>query len=287
MPNEELILELERLRARVAELENCAKERESGFISLFNGMTDGFALHEIICDECGAPCDYRFLEVKTAFEWLTGLKRGEIIGRTVREVLPDIEPQWIERYGAVPLGGGSVWFESHAAGLKRDYGVFAYCPAPQQFAALFTEITERKQKEEETLNLLRAFRREDEKLTALVNSMEDEVWFADTQRRFTLVNSSAVRHFRLFGLEKGIDLASFIASLEVYRPDGTHRPMEESPALLALEGEVTRNQVEMVRIPATGELRYREVSSAPVRDANGTIIGSVSVVRDITERRRA
>ena len=33
-------------------------------------------------------------------------------------------------------------------------------------------------------------------------------------------------------------------------------------------------------------MRYRQVSAAPVRDANGSIIGSVSVVRDITERKR-
>jgi len=37
----------------------------------------------------------------------------------------------------------------------------------------------------------------------------------------------------------------------------------------------------------TGQLRHRQVNAAPVRDAAGAIIGSVSVVRDITERKRA
>ena len=76
------------------------------------------------------------------------------------------------------------------------------------------------------------------------------------------------------------------ASVEVYRPDGSPRPVEEAPALRALKGEVIRNQEEMVRTPVSGELRYRQVSAAPVRDARGNIIGSVSVVRDITERKR-
>ncbi len=44
---------------------------------------------------------------------------------------------------------------------------------------------------------------------------------------------------------------------------------------------------EIIRTPASGELRYRQVSSSPVKDAKGNIIGSISVVRDITERRRA
>ena len=48
-----------------------------------------------------------------------------------------------------------------------------------------------------------------------------------------------------------------------------------------------KNQEEMVRIPETGELRHRQVNASAVRDSSGTIIGSVAVVRDITERKRA
>jgi nitrogen-specific signal transduction histidine kinase len=46
-----------------------------------------------------------------------------------------------------------------------------------------------------------------------------------------------------------------------------------------------RDEEQMVRIPLTGQLRYRQVSSAPVRDGNGRVIGSVSVVRDVTDKR--
>ena len=71
------------------------------------------------------------------------------------------------------------------------------------------------------------------------------------------------------------------------RADGTPRPAEEAPPLRALKGEIVRDLEEMIRSPASGELRYRQVSSSPVRDTRGAIIGSVSVVRDITERKRA
>ncbi|MGH8318506.1 MAG: histidine kinase dimerization/phospho-acceptor domain-containing protein [Steroidobacteraceae bacterium] len=46
-----------------------------------------------------------------------------------------------------------------------------------------------------------------------------------------------------------------------------------------------RDEEQIVRIPRTGELRHRQVSSAPVRDSGGRIIGSVSVVRDVTDKR--
>jgi signal transduction histidine kinase/CheY-like chemotaxis protein len=86
---------------------------------------------------------------------------------------------------------------------------------------------------------------------------------------------------------KDIEVEKIIAHLVVLRPDGTPRPIEEAPPLRALTGEVIRDEEQITRIPRTGELRHRQVSSAPVRDASGNIIGSVSVVRDITERKRA
>jgi PAS domain S-box-containing protein len=126
---------------------------------------------------------------------------------------------------------------------------------------------------------------EKDRLSALVNSIDDEVWFADTQRRFTMANASALREFRLESGEMGVE--ELAASLEVYRPDGSPRPVAETPPLRALAGEVVRNEEELVRTPAAGDLRHRQVSCSPVKDALGNVIGSVSVVRDITELRRA
>ena len=68
-------------------------------------MSEGFALHEIIADPRGRAVDYRFLEVNPAFERLTGLKRAEIIGRRVREVVPGVEDHWIETYARVVRTG--------------------------------------------------------------------------------------------------------------------------------------------------------------------------------------
>jgi PAS domain S-box-containing protein len=138
---------------------------------------------------------------------------------------------------------------------------------------------------EETQRMLNAVQHERDKLLALVNSIADEVWFADTEKKFTLANPSALREFG-FGFTDEIDVEKLAESLKVYRPDGSPRPAEEAPPLRALQGEVVRNQEEIIQTPASGELRYRQVSASPVRDATGKIIGSVSVVRDITEGKR-
>ena len=129
-------------------MEESLRSGEDRFRSLFTGMTEGFALHEIICDETGEPIDYRFLDVNPAFERLTGLTAGRVVGRRVMEVLPDTEPYWVRNYGKVALSGEPMHFDNYSRALGRHYDVFAYRPAPRQFAAIFMDITERKRAEE-------------------------------------------------------------------------------------------------------------------------------------------
>jgi PAS domain S-box-containing protein len=129
------------------------QESESRYRSIFNAMTEGFALHEIITDDRGQPIDYRFLEINPAFERLTGLKRDEVAGKTAREVIPAIEEFWIESYGKVALEGISLHLDNYSQPLGRWFEVFAYRPAPRQFAVFFKDNTERKLIDEERRSL--------------------------------------------------------------------------------------------------------------------------------------
>lgn len=120
------------------------KESEERYRQLFDSMQSGFALHEILCDESGAPCDYRFVEVNAAFEVLTGLKEEELIGHTVKEVLPEVEPHWIRIFGQVALTGAATSIEEFSMDLGRYYSVSAYSPSPGKFAAIFHDVTDQK-----------------------------------------------------------------------------------------------------------------------------------------------
>jgi PAS domain S-box-containing protein len=110
-------------------------------------MISGFALYEIILDEGGNPCDYRFLEVNPAFRRLTGLSPEGLIGRTILEVMPDTEPFWIETYGRVATTGESFQFEHFSRPLEKHFQITAYCPDRGQFATIFQDITESKRAE--------------------------------------------------------------------------------------------------------------------------------------------
>jgi len=155
-----------------------------------------------------------------------------------------------------------------------------------RLVGIFQNIDKYKRAEEEIQRLLDSVAQERDRLSSLVNSITDEVWFADAQKNFTLANPAALREFG-YSSANPINVEGLARSLNVYRPDGSPRPVEEAPPLRALKGEVVQNMEEIVRTPVKGELRYRQVNAAPVRDASGNIIGSVSVVRDITERKQA
>ena len=135
---------------RVIEFRDITEQRkaEQDYQKLFHEMLDGLALHEIICDETGKPSDYRFLTVNPAFERMTGLKETAIAGRTALEILPGLEPEWIEIYGKVALTGESVSFENYSAPLKQHFYVSAFQTVPGQFACIFTDVTDRKFTEE-------------------------------------------------------------------------------------------------------------------------------------------
>jgi PAS domain S-box-containing protein len=123
------------------------RQAERDYQTIFREMLDGFALHEILCDSEGRPVDYRFLAVNPAFERMTGLTAAAVVGRTVREVLPQTEAHWIETYGRVALTGEPAFFENFHAGLGKHFLVTAFRPAPRQFACIFADITDRKRAE--------------------------------------------------------------------------------------------------------------------------------------------
>ena len=117
------------------------------YSKLIKHMPDAFAYHQVIYDCQGNPTDYLFLEINSAFEKLTGLKRDEVIGRRVTEVHPDIGESsfdWIAAYGQVSKLGESIRFEQYFEPAGRWYDVSAFSDTPGYFAVSFREVTAQK-----------------------------------------------------------------------------------------------------------------------------------------------
>lgn len=144
---------------------------------LVENLPEGFAYHQVVVNGDGNPVDYIFLEVNKAFENLTGLKRENIIGKRVTEVLPGIKDSsfdWIGTYGRIALSGETIKFEQYSEPLNSYYQVTAYGEENKYFTTIFTDITDRKLKEERTkelsclLNFSLLLRREKEDLDKIM-----------------------------------------------------------------------------------------------------------------------
>jgi PAS domain S-box-containing protein len=115
---------------------------------LFEFSLNAIALHEIVTDENNQPVDYEFLEANRAFEELTGLNAGKVIGKRVSKVLPGTETTpLIEIYSQVARSGEPTRFEQSSPQLGRDYEIVAFSPAKNRFVTIFNDITDRKRAE--------------------------------------------------------------------------------------------------------------------------------------------
>jgi PAS domain S-box-containing protein len=131
---------------------------ENKFRSLFDNMMNAFAFHRIVVNEEGVPIDYEFVDVNNVFEKLTGLKKENIIGQTVKKILPGIEndsADWINKYGKVALSGKAITFTNYSEPLGKWFSVSAYSPKIGYFATIFKDITEKKIAEKKVRDLAR------------------------------------------------------------------------------------------------------------------------------------
>jgi diguanylate cyclase (GGDEF)-like protein len=155
--------------------------------TIFDALDEGFCVVEIIENERGAPVDYRFLEVNAAFAQHTGLR--DALGRTILELVPDIEPHWIATYGRVAQTGEPARFEAQTSTSDTHVWFDEYAfrlggPDSRRVAIHFQDISERKRVEDE-------LHHRSEQFHTLVEQAPFGVILLDAGLRLVAVNPAA------------------------------------------------------------------------------------------------
>ncbi len=230
---------------------------------VLNEMVSGFALHEIIHDPKGVPCDYRYLDVNPAFERLTGLTREQVIGRTAREIMPQLEPEWIAVYGEVALTGKPARFEYHAAALAKHFDVSAFSPRPGFFAVTFTDITQRAAAEERLRLWAQVF-----------ESTSEAILITDADGTIVDVNAA-------FAEVTGFTKAQAVGARASLLKSGRHSPAFYEKLWSTLEA-TGRWQGELWNRRRDGEVFPAWLTINAVKDAGGRVTNFVGTFADLS-----
>ena len=129
--------------------EESADRATDKYLKLFNSIGEGFCIIEVIFNGEQKPVDFRYIDINPVFEQQTGLENP--VGKTIRELVPDIETFLLDIYGQVALTGAPAHFENFLESLGRWFDVKASrigLPEERQVAVVFNDITARKQREE-------------------------------------------------------------------------------------------------------------------------------------------
>ena len=131
------------------QVEIALKESEERHRLLITQMTQGLAVHEVLFDQSGNPVDFRYLDANASYERLVGLKREDIIGKRALEIVPGMDKSWIRKYGAVAMTGQPIYFEYYDQDVNKYFENVAYSPRFKQFAVIISDVTKRKQAEQQ------------------------------------------------------------------------------------------------------------------------------------------
>lgn len=250
---------------------------EEQYRLLTTQMQLGQALHEIICDSNGKPIDYRFISVNSAFERLTGLKKEDIIGRTVLEVIPNTEAFWIDKYGEVALSGKVAQFESYSSAFNKYFSVAAYSPKIGQFAVIIDDISERNEMQSQ-------LQKEKELFKTTLISVGDGVISTDTQGNVLIMNKISEQ---LTGWTQEEAMGKPIESVFNVINEFSREICENPVARVLTTSKITELDSHILLISKDGIERPIENSASPIINTKGNIVGAVLVFRDYTSKQKS
>jgi PAS domain S-box-containing protein len=255
--------------------EDAMRAGERRYRQLFECSSNGICFNEMVFDAEGRPVDFRWLDVNPSYEVLTGLRHEQVSGRCALEILPTLEPYWLDLFNRVVTTGESASFEQLAAPLGRFYQGNAFRTEAGKFAVSFTDVTERRRAEE-------ALRDSGQRLQNIIESAMDAIITVDAEQRIVIFNQAASDMLRCPVAEAlGQPLERFIPQ----RFRGAHASHVRSFGNTETTSRAMGSLGSLRGLRADGVEIHIEASISKVENS-GKKLFSV-ILRDVTEREKA
>ncbi len=250
------------------------RESEAKYRAVFETMDQGFCIIEVLFDGDRAV-DYRFLEGNPAWEQHTGLVGA--LGRTAREVLPDLEEHWFETYGNVARTGRPIRFEAGSDVMGRWFDVYAFRLGDadsRRVGLLFKDISEQKRIEQE-------LSRSRERFRAVLENALDAAYRRDLRSDTYDYLSPRIRAVLGIDVEtmRAMPTDAFVERVHPDDRDGIRSVIEEGI-------RSGRGRIEYRFRTDDGEYRWLSDHFTVQTEEDGTPIFRTGIVRDASERKR-
>jgi diguanylate cyclase (GGDEF)-like protein/PAS domain S-box-containing protein len=253
-------------------------QSEEKYRTLFQNIDQGFCLLGMIFDEQGQAVDFRYLETNPAFVKHAG---QPMVGKRIREVVPNFEQIWIDTYGQVALTGDPVRLEHSVEGLGDQWFetyAFRYGGEGSRIVAvLFTNITNRRQAE-------LALRESEGQFRLLSEVSPVGIFRNDIHGQCTYANAKTLEITGL-SLEENLG-GGWGKYIHPDDRDWMYAAWLEFVAQTR-QGQPATYQVEHRYRYQDGTLRWGLGQAVPEYNAQGELVGFIGTVTDITERKQA
>ena len=247
-------------------------QNEEKFRTLFENMTEGVAIHEVIYDENNRAVNYRIANINPAFEQHTGISPAQAKGKLATELYGTESAPYLPIYAKVAETGTPHHMEAFFSPMNKYFNITCCSLKRGWFATVFTDITEKKQMEETIVQ-------NEEKFRSLVESSSDWIWETDKNGICTYSSPQVQSILGYTPAElTGKKTVSLIASDELNKFSSILAGLYASPKLF--------NGVEHKCIHKDGHIVILEGSGAPFYNSNGIFKGYRGINRDITEHKR-
>ena len=253
--------------------ESALKESEERLSTMFDAVRDGIIIIDL---------EVNMLQVNEATLQMTGYSREDLIGKSALEfvaeydrmkvvedmakTLEDKKVKLMPVYHLVRKDGSEFEAELGSGMMLDKEGNVA------GFVGVIRDVTERRRMEEEV-------RKTAEKLRIMFDSIKDAVIVSDMSGTILEVNDAALQ-ISGWSREEFVNKNAIEILAEKDRDAAIESIMKQA------EGEVTMETAECTLILSGGKELEAEFTASLMRDAEGNPMGTITVARDITERKQ-
>jgi PAS domain S-box-containing protein len=220
-----------------------------------------------------------FVSVNQSFATDHGLRPYDLIGRTDYDLFPeDLADKYrLDDVRVMETGRVETLVEANIVQGRSRYVEVVKAPFFSDdgevigILGVFTDVTERKQMEDELAH-------ERDLLQTLMQSMPDLIYFKDREARFTRVNDSQAIQLGLCDPGEAVGKTDFD-----FYPEDLARQFQADEQEIIESGEPLISKVEVL-VREGSPPRWVLTTKAPVFDAQDRAVGIVGMGHDITPR---